>query len=53
LNRVRGSIDRRFFAQLVIGAFGLVLIAASLITVVEKPLTFSSSTRRFSPRVHM
>src|SRR5215210_141560 len=42
LSRVRSSIDRRFFAQLLIGAFALVLIAASLITVVEKPLTFAS-----------
>jgi hypothetical protein len=32
----------RFFAQLLIGAFTLVLIVASLITIVEKPLTFSS-----------
>jgi hypothetical protein len=42
LSRVRSSIDRRFFAQLLIGAFKLVLIVASLITIVEKPLTFSS-----------
>jgi hypothetical protein len=32
----------RFFAQLLIGAFTLVLIVASLITIVEKPLIFSS-----------
>jgi hypothetical protein len=42
LSRVRSSIDRRFFAQLLIGAFTLVLIVASLITIVEKPLIFSS-----------
>jgi voltage-gated potassium channel len=39
LQRVRGALDRRFFAQLLGGAFLLVLIAAALITVVEKPLT--------------
>ncbi len=42
LSRVRGAVDRRFFLQLLGGAFILVLIAAALITVVEKPLTFSS-----------
>ncbi|HEY8439194.1 MAG TPA: NAD-binding protein [Candidatus Limnocylindrales bacterium] len=42
LARVRGAVDRRFFAQLLGGAFVLVLIAAALITVVEKPLTFGS-----------
>jgi voltage-gated potassium channel len=42
LSRVRGTIDRRFFAQLLVGAFILVLIAATIITVVEKPLTFTS-----------
>jgi voltage-gated potassium channel len=42
LSRVRGAVDRRFFAQLLGGAFVLVLVAAALITVVEKPLTFSS-----------
>jgi len=42
LDRVRGSVDRRFFAQLGIGAFTLVLIAAAVITVVEKPLTLGA-----------
>ena len=42
LDRVRGSVDRRFFAQLGIGAFTLVLIAAAVITVVEKPLTLAA-----------
>ncbi len=42
LQRVRGAVDRRFFAQLLGGALLLVLIAASLITVVEKPLTLGS-----------
>jgi voltage-gated potassium channel len=42
LARVRGAVDRRFFLQLLGGAFVLVLIAASVITIVEKPLTLSS-----------
>jgi len=42
LSRVRGAVDRRFFIQLLGGAFILVLIAATLITIVEKPLTFSA-----------
>ncbi|HUQ77245.1 MAG TPA: NAD-binding protein [Patescibacteria group bacterium] len=42
VSRVRGAVDRRFFLQLLGGAFVLVLIAASLITIVEKDLTFSS-----------
>jgi voltage-gated potassium channel len=42
LSRVRGAVDRRFFLQLLGGAFVLVLIAAAVITLVEKPLTFSS-----------
>jgi voltage-gated potassium channel len=42
LSRVRGAVDRRFFAQLLGGAFILVLIAAALITVVEKSLTFTA-----------
>jgi len=33
LQRVRGAVDRRFFAQLLGGAFLLVLIAATLITL--------------------
>jgi voltage-gated potassium channel len=42
LARVRGAIDRRFFIQLLGGAFVLVLVAALLITIVEKPLTLGS-----------
>lgn len=42
LQRVRGAVDRRFFAQLLGGAFLLVLIAALLITLVEKPLTLGA-----------
>jgi voltage-gated potassium channel len=42
LARVRGAVDRRFFAQLLGGAFVLVLIAALLITLVEKPWTLGS-----------
>jgi voltage-gated potassium channel len=42
LARVRGAIDRRFFVQLLGGAFVLVLIAAAVITLVEKPWTLGS-----------
>jgi voltage-gated potassium channel len=42
LSRVRGAVDRRFFAQLLGGALILVLIAAALITLVEKPITLNS-----------
>jgi voltage-gated potassium channel len=42
LSRVRGAVDRRFFAQLILGAFVLVLLAATLITVVEKQITFAA-----------
>lgn len=42
LGRVRGAIDRRFFAQLLGGALVLVLIAASVITAVEKEWTLRS-----------
>jgi voltage-gated potassium channel len=51
LSRVRSSIDRRFFALLLIGAFTVVLIVASLITIVEKPLTFSSLGASVNGRV--
>ncbi len=39
LSRVRGAVDRRFFGQLIAGALVLVLIAAALITAVEKEWT--------------
>ena len=42
LSRVRGAVDRRFFVQLLGGAFVLVLIAALIITLVEKPWTLGS-----------
>jgi len=42
LGRVRGAVDRRFFIQLLLAALFLVLIAASLITLVEKPLTLGA-----------
>ena len=42
LARVRGAVDRRFFAQLLGGALILVLIAAAIITLVEKPLTLNA-----------
>ncbi|GAC1665750.1 MAG: ion transporter [Candidatus Limnocylindrales bacterium] len=42
LSRLRGAVDRRFVAQLLGGAMILVLIAATLITAVEKPLTLNA-----------
>jgi voltage-gated potassium channel len=42
IGRVRSAVDRRFFIQLLGAAFVLVLIAASIITLVEKPFTFDS-----------
>jgi voltage-gated potassium channel len=42
LNRIRGQVDRRFFLSLAEGIAGFVLIAAVLITLFEKPLTFES-----------
>ncbi|HET9520288.1 MAG TPA: NAD-binding protein, partial [Candidatus Limnocylindrales bacterium] len=42
VSRVRGAVDRRFFGQLLVGAIVLVLIAATVITFVEKPLTFAA-----------
>jgi voltage-gated potassium channel len=42
LSRVKGAVDRRFFIQLLGGAFVLVLIAAAIITLVEKPWTLGS-----------
>ena len=42
VSRVRGAVDRRFVAQMLLAAFILVLIAATLITIVEKPLTFTA-----------
>ena len=48
LSRVRGSVDRRFFGQLLGGALILVLLAAALITVVEKSLTLSAFGASFN-----
>jgi voltage-gated potassium channel len=42
VSRVRGAVDRRFFGQLLLGAGILVLLAATLITFVEKSLTLSA-----------
>ena len=44
--RVRGAVDRRFFVTLVGASSSSSLIAALLITVVEKPMTFGSLGRR-------
>ncbi len=40
--RVAGQIDRRFFASLALGALAFVVVAAVLITVLEKPWTIAS-----------
>jgi voltage-gated potassium channel len=45
--RVRGQLDRRFFIALTEGILGIVAVAALLITVLEKPLTFQSFGQSF------
>jgi voltage-gated potassium channel len=42
VRRVGGQLDRRFFLSLAQGIVAFVLIAAVLITLLEKPLTFES-----------
>ena len=42
LRRVTGQLDRRFFLSLAEGILILVAIAAVLITLLEKPVTFGS-----------
>lgn len=42
VRRVAGQLDRRFFLTLAEGIVGFVLVAAILITLLEKPLTFES-----------
>jgi voltage-gated potassium channel len=42
VRRVGGQVDRRFFFTLAQGIIGVVLVAALLITVFEKPLTLQS-----------
>jgi len=42
VRRVGGQLDRRFFLTLAEGILGFVLVAAVLITLFEKPLTFES-----------
>ncbi len=42
VGRIRGQLDRRFFLSLVQGIVAFVLVAAVLITLVEKPWTFES-----------
>jgi voltage-gated potassium channel len=42
VRRVAGQVDRRFFISLAQGIVGVVLVAAILITLFEKPWTFES-----------
>jgi voltage-gated potassium channel len=42
VSRMRGQLDRRFFLSLGQGIVGIVLVAAMLITLFEKPWTFES-----------
>ena len=42
VRRVGGQLDRRFFLTLAEGIVGFVVLAAILITLLEKPLTFES-----------
>jgi voltage-gated potassium channel len=42
VRRVSGQLDRRFFLTLAEGILGFVIVAAILITLFEKPLTFES-----------
>jgi len=42
VRRVAGQLDRRFFISLAEGILGFVLIAAVLITLLERPWTFES-----------
>ena len=42
LRRIGGKVDRRFFLSLVEGIVGIVLLAAILITVLERSLTLGS-----------
>jgi hypothetical protein len=46
VRRVSGQLDRRFFLSLAQGIVVLVAIAAVLITLLEKPLTFGSLSTR-------
>lgn len=48
LGRVRGGFDRRFIVNLLGGAVVLVLIAATIVTVAEKPLSIESLGRSFN-----
>jgi voltage-gated potassium channel len=42
IRRMGGQVDRRFFVSLTLVLGVLVLIAASVVTILEKPLTFES-----------
>ncbi len=48
LRRVAGQLDRRFFISLTEGVLGVVLIAAVLITLLEKPLKAESMFDSFN-----
>ena len=48
IRRVGGQLDRRFFISLAEGIIIVVVIAAVLITVLEKPLTFQSMFDSFN-----
>jgi hypothetical protein len=43
VNRMRGQLDRRFFVSLAQGIASFVLVAAVLITLLEKPLEIADT----------
>jgi len=51
VRRVGGQLDRRFFLTLAEGIVGFVVLAALLITLLEKPLTFESIWRSVWDRI--
>ena len=46
VRRVGGQLDRRFFLTLAEGIVGFVAVAAILITLLEKPWTFTYALKR-------
>jgi voltage-gated potassium channel len=48
VRRVSGQLDRRFFLNLAEAIVGFVVVAAILITLLEKPLTFESAFDSFN-----